>query len=259
MPGGRGTPLLMTPPADTPTGPPVAEPSAALVREWTACALVRAATRFLPVPVLDDAVAERATRVAVSRTLRAHGRSYAPTAVAPLYADRRRGLFRRLASIPRRILLFPVRKFTRIAGAVTGVPTDISRVLLLGRATHRRLALGELQGPASPALTDEARRVRTAFEAVVDEMDLRLLRGAVSDALSGVKDLSGAVVDYARQRFGSDDATADGASSDPSSPAQAPEPVAEGTEQVEQVLHRPEVVQLLAEFDRRMDDRLGSS
>lgn len=225
----------------------VEEPSPRLVREWTACALVRAATRFLPVPLLDDAVAQRATRVAVSRTLRAHGRSYPATAVEPLYAGRGGGLLRLIGSVPRRVLLFPVRKYTKIAGAVTGVPNDITGVLLLGRATHRRLALGGLAGQGQE-LEREAAAVREALDAVVDEMDLQLLRGAVSDGLGQVKDLTGAVVDYARDRFGRAEDDDD-----------VPEPegaVAEGTERVEQALRQPEVLRLLEEFDRRMDARL---
>ena len=38
-----------------------------------------------------------------------------------------------------------------------------------------------------------------------------------------------------------------------------PAPVAEGADEVEQVLERPEIVRLLAEFDRRMDQRLARS
>ncbi|WP_380166820.1 hypothetical protein [Jannaschia sp. R86511] len=243
----------MTPDTET-----VAEPSAALVREWTACALVRAATRFLPVPFLDDAVALRATRVAVSRTLRAHGRTYPATAIEPLYAERGQGLLRRITAVPRKLLLFPVRKWTRVAGAVTGVPTDVSRILLVGRATHRRLALGHLSTTDHRELALEAARLRDAFEAVVDEMDLRLLGGAVSDALGHVKDLTDAVVGYARERFGSDDAeraAEAGVDADPAKPA----PVATGADQVQEALERPEVVRLLAEFDRRMDQRLRAS
>lgn len=239
---------LMTEP--TPTTPDVAEPSSALIREWTACALVRAATRFLPVPFLDEAVAQRASRFAVARTLRAHGRTYPASAVEPLYADRRRGLLRRVTAVPRKLLLFPVRKWTRVAGAVTGVPTDVSRVLLMGRATHRRLALGELSTTDRDELRQESVRVRAAAEAVVDEMDLRLLLGSVSDALSQVTDLTGAVVAYARERFGSD-------SADESAPA--PGPVVAGAVEVERALEQPEVVRLLAEFDRRMDQRLAAS
>ncbi len=242
--------------------PTVPEPSRALVREWTACALVRAATRFLPVPVLDDAVADRATRVAVSRTLRAHGRTFSPDDVEPLFGDggRRGGLVSRTL---RTVVLFPVRKYTKVVTAVHGVPNDVARVLLLGRATHRRLALGELVGPDPAQLAREATEVRAAFEEVVDEMDLRLLRGAISDGLGQVKDLTAAVVRSARARSTSDDAAA-GPVADPtaaSGPQGTPtdDTVAEGTEQVQQALERPEVVRLLEEFDRRMDERLATA
>lgn len=233
-----------------PTGQVIDEPSPALVRQWAACALVAAVSRFVPIPLLDDAVAARATRLAVSRTLRAHGRDYPVSTVEPLFAGEDGGVGRYVASIPRRVLLFPVRKYVKIAGAVTGVPNDISRVLLLGRATHRRLALGELSGTDSEQTRREATELRTAFDTVLDEMDFTILRGAVSDGLGQVKDLTGAVADYARDRFSRDD---DEAAAEPEGA------VAEGTDQVEAALRRPEVVRLMAEFDRRLDARLAAA
>ena len=46
----------------------------ALVRDWALCGIANAAARFVPVPLLDDVVRGRATRLAVTRTLKAHGR-----------------------------------------------------------------------------------------------------------------------------------------------------------------------------------------
>lgn len=134
-------------------------------------------------------------------------------------------------------------------GAVTGVPNDITRVLLLGRATHRRPALGELSGKDSAKTRREAAQVAAAFDAVLDEMDYSILRGAVSDGIGQVKDLTGAVVDFATDRFTRDD---DETAAEPGAP------VAEGADQVEGALRRPEVVRLMAEFDRRMDVRLAA-
>lgn len=243
----------MTTQTSTTPDPAVPEPARGLVREWTVCALVRAATRFLPVPFLDDAVAERATRIVVSRTLRTQRRGYPVSALEPLYTDeggRRRGLLRRLV---RKLLLFPVRKYSKVITAVHGVPNDIARVLLLGRATHRRLALGELAGDDRDRLAREATEIRAALEQVVDEMDLKLLRGAISDGLGQVKDLTGGVVSFARRRFTTTAAEAEVA-------AQQPEgAVAEGAEQVQRVLERPEILRLLEEFDRRMDARLAAA
>lgn len=240
----------MTTPSETPQPPSVDEPSPGLVRQWAACALVASVARFVPVPLLDDAVATRATRLAVSRTLRAHDRTYPATAVKPLWAPEGGGIGGFLASVPRRVLLFPVRKYTKIAGAVTGVPNDISRVLLLGRATHRALARGDLSGTDSAETRREAAQVREAFDAVLDEMDYSILRGAVSDGIGQVRDLTDAVVEFAKDRFTRDD---DETEAEPSGT------VAEGADQVEGALRRPEVVRLMQEFDRRMDERLAAA
>lgn len=227
----------------------IEEPSPGLVRQWAACALVAAVARFVPVPLLDDAVVTRATRLAVSRTLRSQGRSYSAAAVKPLYTGQGGGIGGYLASVPRRIVLFPVRKYTRIAGAVTGVPNDVARVLLLGRATHRRLASGGLrQGASRRALRSEAAELREAFDAVLDEMDLTILRGAIGDGLGRVKDLTGAVVEYGKGRFGR---------SDDDAPPEPDGRVGEGADQVRGALQQPEVVRLVEEFDRRLDARLG--
>ncbi len=152
---------------DRSTGQTVPEPPGVLVGEWTACALVRAVTRFLPVPVLDDAVAERASRVAVSLTLRSQGRTYPVDAVEPLYAD----------------------------GSGRGVG--------------------------------------------------RHLRG-----LGQVKDLGAAVAGWARDRFRGDE-DAEAAVSEPDGP------LAGRAQRVQAALEPPEVVRLLEEFDRRMDERLA--
>lgn len=239
-----------------------AEPGARLTGEWAVCGIVAAAARFIPVPLLDDAVRSRATRVAVARTLSAHGRDFSSREVEPLYLGVEAGmagLARRalayLASVPRRILLFPVRKYVALFGSVRGVPNDVMTVVLLGRSVHRALGRGLLTGPESPSaaeskgLQKEAARVRTAFDEAVDGMDLRLLSGALADGLSQGKELSAAAVALARKlaRRGDDE--------DGELPASGP--VAEGAEQVEEVLRRPEIARLLAEFDERFDARLA--
>src|SRR5258706_16438820 len=96
--------------------------------EWAVCAIAAAASRFIPVPLLDDAVKARATQVAVVRTLRAAGREYPPAAVAPLYEgvdSWAGGMGRYVRSVPRRIVLFPLRKYVALFGAVKGVPADV--------------------------------------------------------------------------------------------------------------------------------------
>lgn len=222
----------------------------ALLSQWAVCGIAAAAARFVPVPLLDDVIRERAVRVAVVRTLRAHGRAWPSTPLEPLWGqvEGRGGgrLRRRLRSLPRRLLLFPVRKYTAVFGAVRGVPNDVMRVVLLARSLERLLERGELVTPE--ALPDRARTLRRAVDRAIDGMDLRLLTAGLADGLSQGRGLTTAAVEFARKRVGQDDPEAtvdpDGA-------------LAEGAERVTEVLRRPEVAQLLQRFDAQVDAGLG--
>ena len=225
-------------------------PQPLLVTQWAVCGIAAAAARFVPVPLLDDVVRQRARQAAVVQTLRAHGRTYPSDALRPLWtgdADGRGGgLRRRLRSVSTRLLLFPVRKYTAVFGAVRGVPDDVMRVVLLARTVDRRLTDGELADV--DRLPDESRALRRAVDQAVEGLDLRLLRAALTDGLSGSRGLSTSAVALARRRLARDE------------PVEALEPdavVADGAERVTQVLRRPEVRELLERFDARLDALLG--
>jgi hypothetical protein len=251
-----GTPAEPTPEPTPEPGPGLGPPvPPGLLRDWVVCGLVAATARFVPLPLLDDALARRAVREAVRRTLRVHGRTYPVEAVQPLH-DRPGSLLGAVAALPVRLALWPWRKWVRLAGAVQGVPSDLVRVLALGRTTHRVLLRGGLtddptrgRGPASRrALRQEAEHVRAALDETLAELDLHLLRGALQDAVGGARGLSGALVDYARGRFDAqrgDDDLAPGTTVD------------EGVDRVLAALRQPEVRRVVAELDRRVDARLG--
>jgi hypothetical protein len=220
----------------------------ALVTSWAVCGIAAAAARFVPVPLLDDVIRQRAAQQAVLRTVRAHGRDVEPAALAPLWGDdapgdHRSRLSRRLS---RRLLLFPVRKYAALFGAVRGVPTDLMRVVLLARTVDRLLERDAFGG-RSP---DESRTVRAAVDAALESIDLRLLAAGLSDGLSGVRGLSAAAVGLARRRFAEPD------DADPA-PDEPDEPVAQGASAVTEVLDRPEVQELLERFDAAVDARLA--
>ncbi|MCW2779267.1 MAG: hypothetical protein JWN17_2992 [Frankiales bacterium] len=213
-----------------------------LVTSWAVCGIAAAAARFLPVPLLDDVVRERAAQQAVSRTLRAHGSTLDVALLSPLWGDagpQRFRLLRRLRSVPTRVLLFPVRKYTALFGSVRGVPTDLLRVVLLGRTVDRLLDAGSFTDATTA--TTQARAVRHAVDGALGRIDLRLATAALSDGLSGIRDLTRSAVGMARRP--ADDA--------------ADAPVAQGAEAVVEVLRRPEVQELLARFDADVDRRLA--
>lgn len=222
----------------------VDSPSPVLVSQWAACGIAAAAARFVPVPLLDDAIRARAVRIAVSRALRAHGRDYPAGRLEPLWEDEGGGgLGRRIATVGRRVLLFPIRKYVAVFGAVRGVPNDVMRVVLLARTVDRRLAKGELATPDP----DRAREIRRAVDAALKGMDLRLLTAALGDGLSQGRGLTTAAIRYAR-RFGDKDTDPD---LDPSGPVGA------GAQRITEVLEQPEVVQLLDRFDNQVDAALS--
>jgi len=235
----------------TSTGEHVADPPRQLVVEWAVCGIAAAATRFIPVPIVDDAVKDSATRYAVHRTLRAHGRTYDDEAVEPLYAgldSLTKSVLRSVRSVPRRIVLFPIRKYVAIVGSVRGVPNDVMRVVLLGRTVHRAIECGRLDGDGTPLLED-AVAVRAAYDDAIRNQDLRLLRGALADGLSQGRGLTRAAVAYARSQFGKDG----------EKPGLRPGgQVQRSAEQVESVMRRPDVVEELEQFDARVDARLAS-
>jgi hypothetical protein len=227
-------------------------PSRTLATQWAACGIAAAAARFMPVPLADDVIRERALRIAINRTLRAHGQSYSTALLEPLWGEGEgEGLVRRYTRhLAARVATYPVRKYRALFGAVRGVPNDVMNVLLLARTVDRRLAQGELRGPDPAALAEESRRVRVAYDAAMRHMDLQLLRSALADVLSQGKGLSVAAVHYARRGFARRDAE----------PSLEPDgEVGTGAQQVSQVLRRPEIVRLLERFDEKVDAALATS
>ena len=233
------------------------EPGRQLIGEWAVCGIAAAAARFIPVPLLDDAVKDRAIRIAISRTLRANGRPYSSSLVEPLYAgvdaesaSMARRAAKYLRSVPRRVILFPVRKYVALFGSVRGVPHDVMTVLLLGRTVHRCLGAGRLTDPDEDRLRAEAVQIRAAFDRALEGMDLQMFTGALSDGLSQGRGLTSAAVKYARTTF----TRKDDVSAADLAPGGA---VGEAAERVEEVQRRPEIARLISEFDTRFDAELS--
>ncbi len=220
-----------------------------LVSQWAVCGIADGAARFLPVPLLDDVVRRRAAQLAVVRTLRVHGRRYPADLVEALWEEpegSRTGLRGRLGAVPGRLLLFPVRKYTALFGAVRGVPNDVARVVLLAHAVDRLLERGELSSPER--LPDEARALRQAVDEALDGMDLQLFIAALADGLSNSRGLTTAAVAFVRQRL---------STPDPDTGVVAYGALADGAARVTEVLRRPEISSLLERFDAQVDDRLA--
>ena len=221
-----------------------------LQTQWAVCGIAAAAARFVPVPMVGDVVRRRATQVAVLRTLRAHGRDLPAERVEALWDetdDRRRGLRGLLRQAPGKVVLFPVRKYTAVFGAVRGVPDDVARVVLLARSVDRVLERGALA--SADRAPDEARALRRAVDDVIAGLDLQVLTAGLADGLSGTRGLTTAAVALVRRRLAGEEAD------DAAVPVDSA--VAEGAARVDAVLRRPEMTALLQRFDAAVDAALA--
>jgi hypothetical protein len=225
---------------------PHADADSWLVHQWVVAGIVSAAGRFVPVPFVDDMVRTQCRKFVIKRTLAAHGRSELYPELESLYDEGGKGFVAgalgTTARAARKLLLFPVRKVVAIATSARGVPLEIMRVVLIGRTLDRRLRAGNFAAADAP-------RLRAAFEKAFAGMDLRVVRAAMKDALAGVSGLKSAAIKSARQVAGHPE--------DPEAVNQAEPTVQAGATEVQQALDHPEMLELFAEFDRRVDEALA--
>jgi hypothetical protein len=239
-----------------------------LQREWVLCAIAAAGSRFIPVPLADELVRDRAVRTAVARTWRAHGRSPAPQVLAVLSGDSTgtlTALRRSLKRLPLTLALYPWRKVRLVVTAVQGVSGDLLQVLLLARAVDRCLASGWFTGTDHDELVRQAHQVRQAHDLAVHGADLRTLQLALGSAFRQVAGLSQQARDFADRAFGRSTAEPDCAvpvsTTSPvptTSDTQAGARLAAGADQVEAVLDQPEMQRILADLDARFDAALAA-
>jgi hypothetical protein len=148
----------------------------------TAAAAV-AATRFVPIPVVDEWIASFSRRQLVKRILRRHDRTFAVRDLRPLTDDGS------LWTLPWRLLrgfvLAPLKALVRSLVPVLlarDVAMSVGRTLALAHTLDRQLAFGLLRNDDSRAQRrDDARRLRKAFDAAWANIDQRLLKQALNN------------------------------------------------------------------------------
>lgn len=233
-------------------------PALQVQRECALCAIAAAGSRFIPLPLVDDLVKDRATRTAVARIWYARGRAPDAEVVAILCGDTLgtlAALGRGLRRLPLIVVLFPFRKVRLLLTAVQGVSDDLLQVLLLARVVDRYLAAGWFDVDERAELLRRARLVRRAHDRTVRGADLRTLRLLLGSALRQISGLTRQARDYARQAFGRSAPAPDGTTPVPGTDR---EQVGSGADRVQAVLGGPEALRILHEFDARFDAALAA-
>ncbi len=229
----------------------------ALQRDWILLALVAAASRFVPVPLLDDVVKTQANRGAVKRALTEAGSEVNISYVSSLYDTG--SIFGFLISLPLKVILYPLRKIVNVISAVHGVPTDLLETLLLGRSVYRVLKRGGFDDPGDvKAIKAEAKVVRGAFDQAFKGTNFKVVSSALGDALSSVKDLGGLVAELTAELLPTKGKVDDGAVDDADLSSVVERDKREDElDDVEEALNQAEVVKELSACDARFDEALA--
>lgn len=221
------------------------------------CGLLASAARLVPVPLLDDLLREKALHLLVSRTLKAHGRTYASSRVAPLYGDPRgclHGCLVFLALLPVKLIIYPIRKIITWVMAAKNLARDLSEAILLGRVLDDLLAEGRLaDGADAGALRTESERIRVAFDNAIQGTDMQLLRAVLQKALGSVQGLPRAVLRGLRRLRGS---SADDGDPTAGLSAEDRATMRAGTDRIASALSTPEMQVWLEAFDARFRENL---
>lgn len=229
-----------------------------LSHQWILAGIASASARFIPLPFVDDIVRTRSRQFAVARTLAAHGFDYPSGDLAPLYGGDTSGwvgwTFRKAVSLPIKLALYPVRKLVKIFGSVRGVPLDLMQTVLIARTLDRCIG----KGMFDPSLAEDERakqagEVRLAFESAFDGIDWIVVRSLMSDTMLQVKHWKGATAQLAQQIFAKDATDPERLSVEP---LDNDKEIAAGAAEVKAMLEKPETLQLIADFDQRVDAAL---
>jgi hypothetical protein len=165
--------------------------------------------RLIPIPFLDDYLAEKALAHMVGSIFRRHERPVDSSGQAwRLYGEAFSclGTIWWVVTLPVRLVVKLLKKLFRtifLFLAIREAALALGRTVLLGYVVHRRLLAGGFPGEASGEEMDaEAGTVRRAFDRAFQGSDRRLVSHGLQGVFTGVSGLFGLVREGARRVFG---------------------------------------------------------
>lgn len=213
------------------------------------CAILTGICRFIPVPFLDDIVAERVRKHLISSLLRLHRKTKPASHYGALYKDGSASCLGSAFGFGRGLILKPIKKLFRTIFfflTIRDASLQMTRVYLLGRAFDACLRFGHLKEET------DTTRMAAAFGEAFRGTDRRFLVHLMRQAGRGLRPLRAVGERALRRIFGQKEAAI---SEDGDRLAQlTPEERARLELEAERLatqLEQPEVVSFLADFDRR--------
>ena len=219
--------------------------SHALLRDCVLGGAVVAATKFTPLPFVDDFLETQSKKFIIKRTLRKNGTSMEPELLSALYDDSGRYLKRiskRIVRAPLDLVLFPFRRIVRLATSVRTVPLSLMYGVLLGRTFDRCLKSGVFNNLSDKQKAEAAELARKAFDGAFGNIDVQVISKIAPQAMDQLSVWTRESKDSIKKfvGFGDDKAAA----------------ILERSKQIENIsesFEQPEVVTLMEHFDQKFD------
>jgi hypothetical protein len=215
-------------------------------------ALLYAAGRFVPIPILDDLVREQIALWMLRRVTERAGSPIPRSHLVPLASpqDGCLGCLLSAALLPVRLILFPIRMFVSVVLGARNLTRDVTEIVLLSRVAER----GVKEGWLDPGKTEAAQRaeclvLRRALDRSLRGESNRVLSTAVRAALGPLGRLVYAGVGALR-RF-----RRAGGEAQPE--VEASSPIAESAGALERALAQPAVKAELGRLEGRFDTLLA--
>lgn len=215
-------------------------------------ALLFAAGRFVPIPIVDDLVREQIVLWMLRRVTERAGAPIPRSHLAPLATpqDGCLGCLMSAALLPVRLILFPIRLFVSVVMGARNLTRDVTEVVLLARITERGVREGWLDaGKSQDVQRAECLVLRRAFDRSLRGETNRVLGTAVRAALGPLASLVVSGVGALR-RF----RRAGGESPPELEPSS---PIAESASALERALAQPQVKAELERLEARFDQMLA--
>jgi hypothetical protein len=226
----------------------LAPPTTSVLGARAVLALLFAAARYVPLPIVDDLVRERIARALVARAASASGHALDPAEIAVLGAssDGCLGCLAAIVRVPLFLILYPIRTLLSIVLGVRWASRDLVEMFALGRTIDRLLADGRYPRDATmEARLAYARDVRRSFDLARRGLDVHAVQGLLSVALGPLRSIVPAMMRPLRRFWHGED------------PARGPEAEAPAS-RLTAALEDPRMRELLITIDRRFDEALSA-
>lgn len=229
-------------------------------------ALLRGLCYLIPIPFLDDFVAQRVLKHMVASLLQSHGRSYKAKEISVFYEGESKGCFAMAWDIAWGLIIKPIKKIFKtifFVLAIRDMAVGIGSTLFLGRCLNRSLNRDRLSNEQSgkaksdeASLEKEAALIYAAFQSSYAGSDKKVITQSVRAILKQSQGIGSWGLSAVKTLFGEKKESYEGVEALEGEDKKEVEKTAKS---IAEVMEQEEFVKILSNFDRDFDEALSAA